>query len=204
MRFLLGLICGAAATLFAAAALNGSPAAIAEAVAQLVDDTTATAIEQWSPADAETGPPPAAPPEAAVVAAPVPLPKPDAEPVPAAIETVDATLLAEAAVETGNLDAEPPGEVDPLPDPIPAVVDTVEAPTLPAAAPEPGELVVWSPFYSEASARGFAGRLVRELDVPLEVRKAGPSQYLVTASYRDEQERAAIETLVAGMTGGTP
>ena len=68
----------------------------------------------------------------------------------------------------------------------------------------PGELVVWSPFYSEASARGFAGRLVRELEVPFEVRKAGPSQYLVTASYRDDRERSAIEARVAGMTGGAP
>ena len=194
MRFLLGLICGAAATLFAAAALNGSPASLADAVAALMEDPAVEKILPPMPAAAK---PPREIPEDPI---PVPLPKPD---TPAQLAAAEVPIEAPPSQEETSDEPmpEPPPLDTPMAVPPPEVTEPMPTAQPPAAQ---GELVVWTPFYSEASARGFAGRLVRELDVPFEVRKAGPSQYLVTASYRDAQERSAIEARVATMTGGTP
>ena len=63
------------------------------------------------------------------------------------------------------------------------------------------EAVVWEDFHSEASARGFANRLERKLEVPFHVRKLGPAQYSVTYSFDDESERLSLAEQVSLVMG---
>lgn len=64
-----------------------------------------------------------------------------------------------------------------------------------------GTYLFWSPFRSEWSAQGFAGRLTSATQVPVEVINAGPGQYRVAFSYRDETERLAQIMRIETITG---
>jgi len=64
-----------------------------------------------------------------------------------------------------------------------------------------GTYLFWSPFRSEWSARGFAGRLTSATQVPVEVINAGPGEYRVAFSYQDETERLARIERIETITG---
>ena len=59
----------------------------------------------------------------------------------------------------------------------------------------------WSPFRSEWSAQGFAGRLSSATQVPVEVVSTGPGKYRVAFSYQDETERLARIERIETITG---
>ena len=60
---------------------------------------------------------------------------------------------------------------------------------------------MWVPFRSEASARGFAGKLSERLNRPFQVLRAGPGQYLVVFGYQSEPERADVLDQIRSLTG---
>ena len=60
---------------------------------------------------------------------------------------------------------------------------------------------VWSPFHSKWAAEGFAQRLSRATDVPVEVVNEGPGNYQVVFSYRDDGERQAMVEQIETVTG---
>ncbi len=66
-----------------------------------------------------------------------------------------------------------------------------------------GEATVWSPFHSEASASGFANRLTRQLAHPFQVRKLGPAEYVVVYTYADANEHHALQQRIAAVTGAS-
>jgi hypothetical protein len=70
--------------------------------------------------------------------------------------------------------------------------------------PLPLVQAVWSPFYSETSARGYAARLQRRLDQGFLVVKRGPAHYEVVFEYGVETERIAVLETVRELTGYEP
>jgi hypothetical protein len=60
---------------------------------------------------------------------------------------------------------------------------------------------VWSPFRSKWAAEGFAQRLTVATEVPVEVVDAGPGNYQVVFSYRDDGERQAMVERIETVTG---
>ncbi len=69
---------------------------------------------------------------------------------------------------------------------------------------EPGATstyLFWSPFRSEWAAQGFAGRLTSSTQVPVEVVDAGPGNYRVAFSYRNETDRLARVERIETITG---
>jgi hypothetical protein len=62
----------------------------------------------------------------------------------------------------------------------------------------------WSPFYSQASANGFAARLERHLEREFRVVKKGPANYEVVFDYSNETERKAVLESIRVMTGYEP
>jgi hypothetical protein len=61
--------------------------------------------------------------------------------------------------------------------------------------------LVWSPFRSKWAAEGFAQRLTVATEVPVEVVDAGPGNYQVVFSYRDDTERQAMVERIETVTG---
>ena len=107
-----------------------------------------------------------------------PVPEPEPEEAPAEPEPVLAAVPA----------PRPPAAEIPTPNPI--------------TTPKGGRQAVWTPFRSEASARGFAGRLSTALEHPFEVERLAPHTYVVTFDYRSESQRSALEAEVNAFTGG--
>lgn len=60
---------------------------------------------------------------------------------------------------------------------------------------------VWSPFKSQWAAQGFARRLTRATDVPMEVVNEGTGNFQVIFSYRDDGERLARIKRIETVTG---
>ena len=60
---------------------------------------------------------------------------------------------------------------------------------------------VWTPFHSKWAAQGFAQRLTRATDVPVEVINEQPGNYQVVFSYRDDGERQAMVEKIETVTG---
>lgn len=99
---------------------------------------------------------------------------------------------------------------DRLPLPEIAATPTHDATTFEIAHPPPPgpiltelsqEQAVWVPFRAESSARGFAAKLSERLNRPFQVLRAGPGQYLVVFGYRDEAERADVLDQIKTLTG---
>lgn len=194
MRFVLGIIAGALATLFIATAMDAP-------TDRIVDQFVSTGLEQWrkhtSVDTAASLDPTERPVPTSSAAAP-------AMPV-ATVADPDTTPLLitddpEIPGEYTALAPEEPTSTLPTPQ-----TDEVEA-TYPDApqtytVEEPQQAVVWAPFHSEASARGFAARLTNQLAHPFTVSKTGPANYLVTYEYRDEPDRMELEQQIAYVTG---
>jgi hypothetical protein len=62
----------------------------------------------------------------------------------------------------------------------------------------------WSPFYSQASATGFAARLEHHMEKEFRVVKNGPANYEVVFDYTDETERKAVLESIQAITGYHP
>ena len=113
-------------------------------------------------------------------------------------EVVVSTVTPEPEPEKAIAEPEPVLAAVPPP-PTPAV----ELPTPnPVTTPKGGRQTVWTPFRSEASARGFAGRLSTALEHPFDVERLAPHTYVVTFDYRSESQRSALEAEVNAFTGG--
>ena len=60
---------------------------------------------------------------------------------------------------------------------------------------------VWTPFYSQLSADGFARRMTGFTAHPFSVRREGAGRYQVVFAYTDEDERARVLSALATATG---
>ena len=60
---------------------------------------------------------------------------------------------------------------------------------------------VWTPFRSQWAAAGFARRLTRATDVPIEVVNGAAGDYQVVFSYRDEGQRETLIRQIEAVTG---
>ena len=92
---------------------------------------------------------------------------------------------------------EPPIEVAA----IPTTPKPEAQPALPPAAAAGGRQAVWTPFHSEASAKGFANRLTTMVGHPFDVERLAVSTYVVTFDYSSESQRSELEGRVAELTG---
>ncbi len=75
------------------------------------------------------------------------------------------------------------------------------ATAVPGEAAKVSRYLVWTPFRSEWAAQGFARRLTQATAVPVEVISAGPGNYQVVFSYRDDAERQAMVAQIEDVTG---
>ena len=60
---------------------------------------------------------------------------------------------------------------------------------------------IWTPFYSEISASGFASRLSQALDQPFEVARSDAGRYSVTFAYDSPEDRDRVLDEVEALTG---
>jgi len=189
MRFLVGLISGAALTLLLAQVLAAPDGRWDERGMALLDGALAAARQALSDVPAE-------PSEPAQPNRPI-----DTDP-PASEQRQEGL----AGVE------EPASQPIPRPpDPLPLVTEedtqriveeVFESPQPPAeAVAETRSHVVWVPFHSEMSANGFAQRLTAALDHRFDVERRGPGRYEVVFDYRNEPERDAVLSEAAQVTG---
>ena len=74
---------------------------------------------------------------------------------------------------------------------------------LPAASNELSlqQVAVWSPFHSEASAQGFASRLTQQVEHPFRVNKLGPARYAVVYEFANAEQQARLAEKIAIATG---
>ena len=77
------------------------------------------------------------------------------------------------------------------------------APDLPSAAPlQPtDQFSVWVPFYSEASAQGFASHLAATLDRRFLVEKRSAGQYVIVCPDATHEEWQTIKTALVAIIG---
>lgn len=124
-------------------------------------------------------------------------------------QTEDPTQPLEQAGQTARNPTEPAPDV-PLEisvEQIPEASPTDTAATSKAtysAMPAPADnqiATVWVPFHSERSANGFASTLSRHFEYPFSVRRNGPGAYQVTFSYADLAQRETLLMSIAELTG---
>lgn len=183
MRFLIGLISGAALMLVLAQILAAPQGQWRERVVAMLDTVVSAGQQALSAAPAE-------PPEPAAPAA-----------------TSEAAAPAQQAVPEEPAQQPIPRPPDPFPlvseENTQRIVEEVFEPS-PAPAEEVAgthSQAVWVPFRSEMSANGFAERLSAALDHSFDVERRGPGRYEVVFDYRDEPERDAVLSEAAQVTG---
>ncbi len=204
MRFIFGLVAGALATLFVAAAFD-APAdhlvgKLVHTTARLSDRlvetdipdvaSVADEVESLDPVESlsEEGPVSEVP-EPEAPAAKVP------EPEAPAAKVSELEVVAEPEV--------------PQPESAHSAIVLADNETVSGADSYPDEVpqmqqqaaTAWGPFHSEASANGFARRLSRETGRPFAVEKRGPGQYAVTFVYAGEADLSAMREQIADVTG---
>jgi hypothetical protein len=203
MRFLLGLMIGAAVVLLLAGSLTGR----GDWKGQLT--TLAGGLEAMvrgddGPVDdeMETLPIPAAAlsPVGEPALEPIPRP-PDPRPVDTPISEDRETLVAREGVEEPeqleNAERVVINQMEPELETEPETQTEPETLT----EPEQKSQTVWVPFHSERSASGFAERLTASLDHPFRVERRGPGRYQVVFAYADEPQRQALLTQAAETMG---
>ncbi len=194
MRFIFGLVAGALATLFVAAAFD-APAD--HLVGKLVH-TTARLSDRLVETDI---------PDVASVADEVE----SLDPVESLSEEGPVSEVPEREVPAAKVSelevvAEPE---DPQPESAHSAIVMADNETVSGAGSYPEEVpqmqqqaaTAWGPFHSEASANGFARRLSRETGRPFAVEKRGPGQYAVTFVYAGEADLSAMREQIADVTG---
>lgn len=203
MRFVLGVLMGAAVVLWLSGLANdprrlvaelraGALEAVEEFTAVDTPDTVHTASAAGTAGTGAGGRAGALPAAAAPTRQLQALPEREPTPLPAPDQTPDQAP-----------DRTPDRAPDQAPDQ--ALAQRPDPPSQSRFA-EPQQVLaaVWTPFHSERSARGFAGRLSRALDHPFRVRRQGPGTYQVVFAYDDPSQRDALLTQVATLTGDQP
>lgn len=202
MRFLVGLLSGAAVAVLVAQAADG------------LGNAGSWRLPAWldEPANV-TGKLPDVPPQPKTGTAEPALPHRRPPEDPADVGHTEA-----AGFEPANLPIpRPPGSgapeaphtttIAPAPAPArapasPAVATAADPlPQLEPEAPSAGSQPVWVPFHSRLSAGGFAERLTESLEHPFRVERRGPGAYQVVFGYRDEPHRRNLLAQAAEITG---
>ncbi len=195
MRFLFGLVAGALATLFVAAALDAPADRIVE---QLVD--ASNRVGKVFTEMRETPEPDDAP--FATFTEAEPLPAAERLPEKLAGELSEPLAFADEAEPTMIPEAEP--ALPAAPEEAPRLAEPPgDASSLPTETELAGvqQAVAWGPFHSEASASGYARRLSRETGRDFLVEKRAPANYAVVFSYVDDDDLAAMQAQIAAVTG---
>ena len=198
MRFVFGIIAGALVTLFVATAMDAPTERIVDQLVSAGMDHWRTETHPETPALTQTTEQsaptePVFTPPAPMVTESVPDTVPDSTQLPIPDASVTPEELAGMALE------EPASTL-----PIPRLEELEDVHPQATPANKLGndqQVVVWAPFHSEASARGFATRLTNQLAHPFTVEKTGPANYLVTYKYRNEPNRLELEQQIAYVTG---
>lgn len=214
MRFLFGLIIGAVITLLVATAMNAPTGRIVHQLVKFWQQSVAKvsqaqAITAHSPASTQ---PQALAAESPASITPQQPPTPSEAPLQsAAAEDTTVAALPETAVVPPAVQAPAPDETTFAAEPPAAemaasdvslfAVEQSQGASTMAQDAVPGQAVVWAPFHSEASAKGFASRLSQQLARPFHVKKQGAANYLVVYDYADEADRSALEQQIAYATG---
>ena len=206
MRFVLGVFIGAVMTLCVATVFDGpTRALVARGGAFLGDDNSA-----WNRFFLSTGKA-VFPITEAREPMPVTVPfqaQPESatEPLSALAEQAEQTEQAEQPREPAGQDDDAiTGEatdhspaMEPLPEsPSPSRVATHEE-LVPA---QDGTEIVWVPFRSQMSARGFAARLAAQTQHPFAVTRQGPGRYQVYYAYANEAQREQLAQRIRAATG---
>ncbi len=191
MKFLTGLLMGAAATLLVATLIDyrWEPPTRLRASGPDVVETAAIEPVPLQANDRVRDFEPEPEPELirSVTIAPLPaLSDPGAEPAPAPV-----------------LASVPAPAPDPAPVPVPISEPLPGTESAPAAKLEAqvATAVIWKPFHSEVSAAGFARRLSTQLGYPFRAMREGPARYHVVFDYDTEQQRELLRSQVVALTG---
>jgi len=173
MRFMIGLLVGAALVLTLVTRLGLQPAQIADglrAQGSLTEPVSEASghepagLSEWLPSQL------AAAAEQRLASGPIKSDQPTVE--PAAKAEADQPLSNEPEVSASAV-----------------------------AKQDSGWQSVWTPFYSQLSAEGFARRLADTTARPFAVRKEAAGRYQVVFAYADEDERARMLEAFAAATG---
>jgi hypothetical protein len=219
MRFLIGIITGAALTLFIATAVDAPTESTLERARSQLESLWHGLIDTTS--DSLFGAEDAASPTVTAEPARERDDTLDSPFVPAlaleAPEDVPPALPAGASAPSARQGVSEPAATtdDPVAEREPATAGTTElietlAPAepvkemLPDLNPPPAgtELAaVWPPFHSQMSAQGFAARLSRELDHSFRVERHGAGSYQVVFDTESPVEREALLAEIAEITG---
>lgn len=214
MRFIIGLICGAAVILLLTQALGTAQRDWLVQVRSLLD---AVAVRVGDALDL----PPRSPAATANrLEVPAAVPSHEASPSPAGAAEAGPLVVPAVAAHSDDASAGPPLAMTPAdgaaadpakqpiprpPDPLPVDGDSEHPLALAAeqsgAARPDTDQPVWVPFHSEMSASGFADRLSESLDHPFRVERRGPGRYQVVFAYRDEEQRREVLSEAATVTG---
>lgn len=202
MKFVIGLLAGAVVTLLGATVLNAElredlsaalpPLSLNSAAAvRRVDPAAFTEFARSEPAAPETAAPLDAAPEPIKSVTIAPLPPP-----------VEPQRLPDPAPPLPSLAPREPSLAAPSP-----VAKAAAAHQEPgtrksdAARSEPSTAVVWKPFHSEVSAKGFARRLSVQLGYPFRSLREGPARYHVVFDYESVSQRELLREQVKALTG---
>jgi hypothetical protein len=181
MRFLLGVVVGAAITLTASEQFPELKALATQYLERASDTPTASASTE-------------------------PLPAHDRLPIWASdVEPVEATDPGEPPATSDIPEPPPePQRATEMPADDSLVASLAEDLTAPATgvdtAANPQRATIWTPFHSENSAKGFAGMLTRELGREFQVDRESAGRYQVTFAYNDDAERGSISEQVMAIT----
>ncbi len=183
MRFLLGLIFGVSLTLLAVTAYTG------EFPINLKQSSVSEAQESLQNWIAQHRKAPETPQPARTLAPPTIVERPAPEIKANKVDKVEAE-------KRGPTPTRAPKVL-----PVPQETAQVQPTPQPEMVPSGGRQAVWTPFHSEASAKGFAGRLSSAIGHPFQVERLAAQTYVVTFNYRTEPERATLESRVRAVTG---
>lgn len=204
MRFMLGLLIGAAMVLTLAQVLELRPAETVDWLRSHWSASKATGAFEGAAAASfaggtdEADPPPV---ERSTTADQDPGRSHSNEPYPIERDPVERDPVERHPIEQAGLPAQI-GDADQT-DTHVAVASTGPEVTQTVADADADARVetVWTPFYSQLSADGFARRMTGFTAHPFSVRREGAGRYQVVFAYTDEDERARVLSALATATG---
>ncbi len=207
MRFILGILIGAALTLFAATAVDAPTNPLFDKVVNLWDaiiETTSEALfenptlsrtrEQTAPEKVTIPESPSA--FAADADSPFAF---AADAMEVLVEKLPRSVGSVAAVEDVALPKMLTSQVNAEEE---SIVDVVSESAEQIPEPVPNESApVWVSFHSQISAEGFARQLSDQFQHPFAVARQGPGDYQVVFDYGSIDERDALLDEIAAVTG---
>ena len=200
MRFIVGLLIGIVATILITVDMDLAP--LRDSALELMDDVASSSrpvadhAQGEVPDPAKLVPTPDTPDVLAQALAAA-----EAEVGAQATELVDAGSMEIETIERGaagsdRIDGGPTDDADA------GSVEYVLVEQVPVAPPSgEGVATIWTPFYSEISASGFANRLSLVLNQPFEVARSGAGRYSVTFVHDSVEDRDRVLDEVEALTG---